>query len=67
VTEFWRAWFARNPDAHFDAEEIIVSGDRAVVLWSIAKCATASHGTYAASNLSRCATEKSQPSCLCKG
>ena len=33
VTEFWRAWFARNPDAHFDTEEIIVSGDRAVVLW----------------------------------
>jgi len=33
VTEFWRSWFARNADAHFDAEEIIVSGDRAVVLW----------------------------------
>jgi ketosteroid isomerase-like protein len=33
VTEFWRAWFARNPDAHFDAEEVIVSGDRAVVRW----------------------------------
>ncbi len=33
VAEFWRAWFARNPDAHFDAEETIVSGDRAVVRW----------------------------------
>lgn len=32
VTEFWRGWFARNADAYFDAEEIIVSGDRAVVL-----------------------------------
>jgi ketosteroid isomerase-like protein len=31
--DFWRGWFARNPDAHFDAEEIIVSGDRAVVRW----------------------------------
>jgi ketosteroid isomerase-like protein len=33
VVEFWRAWFARNSDAHFDAEEVIVSGNRAVVLW----------------------------------
>ncbi len=33
VVEFWRAWFARNTDAHFDAEDIIVSGDRAVVRW----------------------------------
>jgi ketosteroid isomerase-like protein len=33
VTEFWRQWFARNADAHFDAEETIVSGDRAVVRW----------------------------------
>lgn len=33
VLEFWRNWFARNADAHFDAEEVIVSGDRAVVLW----------------------------------
>jgi ketosteroid isomerase-like protein len=33
VAQFWRDWFARNPDAHFDAEEIIVSGDRAVVRW----------------------------------
>jgi ketosteroid isomerase-like protein len=33
VVEFWRAWFARNPDARFEAEEVIVSGDRAVVPW----------------------------------
>ena len=33
VVEFWRAWFARNPDARFEAEEIIVSGSRAVVRW----------------------------------
>lgn len=33
VAQFWRDWFARNPDAHFDAEEIIVGGDRAVVRW----------------------------------
>lgn len=33
VVEFWRAWFGHNADAHFDAEEIIVSGNRATVLW----------------------------------
>jgi ketosteroid isomerase-like protein len=33
VVAFWRGWFARNPDARFDAEEMIVSGDRAVVRW----------------------------------
>lgn len=33
VVEFWRAWFVRNPDARFEAEEVIVSGDRAVVRW----------------------------------
>ena len=33
VTVFWRTWFERNPDAHFEAEDIIVSGDRAVVRW----------------------------------
>ncbi len=33
VVEFWRGWFARNADAHFDAEDTIVSGNRAVVLW----------------------------------
>jgi ketosteroid isomerase-like protein len=33
VVEFWRTWFVRNSDAHFDAEEIIVSGNRAVIPW----------------------------------
>jgi ketosteroid isomerase-like protein len=33
VVEFWRDWFARNPDARFDPEEVIVSGRRAVVRW----------------------------------
>ena len=33
VVAFWREWFARNPDARFEAEEIIVSGDRAIVRW----------------------------------
>jgi ketosteroid isomerase-like protein len=33
VIEFWRAWFARNTDAVFEAEEMFVSGDRAVVRW----------------------------------
>lgn len=33
VVAFWREWFAHNPDARFEAEEIIVSGDRAVVRW----------------------------------
>jgi ketosteroid isomerase-like protein len=33
VVEFWRGWFARNADAKFEAEEIIVSGHRAVIPW----------------------------------
>jgi ketosteroid isomerase-like protein len=33
VVAFWRDWFLRNADAHFDAEDVIISGDRAVVLW----------------------------------
>ena len=33
VVEFWRGWFTKNADAKFDAEEIIVSGNRAVVPW----------------------------------
>ncbi|HXN46902.1 MAG TPA: nuclear transport factor 2 family protein [Bryobacteraceae bacterium] len=33
VMAFWREWFLRNPDARFEAEEIIVSGDRAAVRW----------------------------------
>jgi ketosteroid isomerase-like protein len=33
VVAFWRGWFARNSDAVFEAEDVIVSGDRAVVCW----------------------------------
>ena len=33
VVEFWQGWFARNPDARFEAEEVILSGSRAVVRW----------------------------------
>jgi ketosteroid isomerase-like protein len=33
VVEYWRTWFGRNPDAVFEAEDLIVSGDRAVVRW----------------------------------
>lgn len=33
VAEFWRGWFTRNADAVFEAEDVIVSGDRAVVRW----------------------------------
>jgi ketosteroid isomerase-like protein len=33
VAEFWRAWFERNADARFEAEDIIVSGNRATALW----------------------------------
>jgi ketosteroid isomerase-like protein len=33
VVAFWRAWFARNADAVFEAEDVIVGGDRVVVRW----------------------------------
>ena len=33
VLDHWRAWFARNADAVFDAEDVIVCDDRAVVCW----------------------------------
>jgi ketosteroid isomerase-like protein len=33
VVEFWRAWFERNAEARFEAEDVIVSGNRATVLW----------------------------------
>ena len=33
VVAFWREWFARNPDGKFEAEDVIASGDRVVVLW----------------------------------
>jgi ketosteroid isomerase-like protein len=33
VVTFWREWFMRNANARFEAEELIVSGNRATVLW----------------------------------
>jgi ketosteroid isomerase-like protein len=33
VVEFWRGWFTGNADARFEAEEVIVAGDQAVVRW----------------------------------
>ena len=33
VIEFWREWFAGNPEARFGDEEVIVSGNRATVRW----------------------------------
>src|SRR5215471_13712388 len=33
VVAHWRAWFARNADAIFEAEDVVVAGDRVVVLW----------------------------------
>lgn len=33
VVDFWRAWFTRNTDARFEAEGVIVSGNRAIVQW----------------------------------
>lgn len=33
VVEFWRGWFARNADARFDAEKVIIGRDHATVLW----------------------------------
>jgi ketosteroid isomerase-like protein len=33
VVDFWRIWFAHNQDARFEAEEVIVSGNRATILW----------------------------------
>lgn len=33
VVTFWREWFIRNADSRFEAEDTIVSGNRAIVLW----------------------------------
>jgi len=33
VAEHWRGWFARNPGARFDTEELIIRGNRAVERW----------------------------------
>ena len=33
VVQFWRDWFSRNSDSTFEAEDVLVCGDRAVVCW----------------------------------
>ena len=33
VVEFWRKWMAANPDARFDSEEAIATGNRVTVRW----------------------------------
>ena len=33
VAAFWEKWFAANAGARFDAEEVIVAGDRCTVRW----------------------------------
>jgi ketosteroid isomerase-like protein len=33
VRAVWERFFAANPDAHFESEDIVVSADRCVVRW----------------------------------
>jgi ketosteroid isomerase-like protein len=33
MREFWQKFFAANPDARFEVEEIIATGDRCIVRW----------------------------------
>ena len=33
VRRFWEEFFASSPNARFEAEELVVSGDRAVLRW----------------------------------
>jgi ketosteroid isomerase-like protein len=33
VRAAWEAFFAASPTAHFDGEEVIVTGDRCIVRW----------------------------------
>jgi len=37
VVDFWRGWFAHNPDARFETEEVIIGGNHATVLWTYRK------------------------------
>ncbi len=37
VRSFWQKFFASNPDAVFESEEIIATGDRCVVRWTYRK------------------------------
>lgn len=33
VAAFWEKWFVSNPDAKFEAEDVVVAGDRCTVQW----------------------------------
>ncbi len=33
VRSFWEEFFRRSPQARFDAEEVIATGDRCVIRW----------------------------------
>lgn len=33
VRRFWAEFFANSPSAHFEAEDVVACGDRAVVTW----------------------------------
>jgi ketosteroid isomerase-like protein len=33
VSAFWAKWFAANPDARFEAEDVVVAGDSCTVRW----------------------------------
>ena len=33
VVAFWEKWFVSNPDARFEAEEVVVAGNRCTVRW----------------------------------
>ncbi|GAA4415811.1 nuclear transport factor 2 family protein [Nibrella viscosa] len=37
VRAYWEKFFAANPDAFFEAEEIVATGDRCVVRWTYRK------------------------------
>ena len=37
VRAYWERWVVANPDARFETEETIVTGDRAVVRWVYSK------------------------------
>jgi ketosteroid isomerase-like protein len=58
VVEYWRTWFGRNPDAVFEAEDVIVSGDGPSFAGSIARCGRDSRGTCVAWMSSPSATGK---------
>lgn len=33
VAAYWEKWFVSNPDAKFEAEDVVVAGDRVTVQW----------------------------------